>query len=78
MKCPICGGETKKKRSIHGGEMIEDFICESCSIAWYVDTGRPRIRISTTHSIASKMDDEEFKGLLRKIEEYEKKIRALR
>jgi uncharacterized protein YbaR (Trm112 family) len=74
LKCPICKGETKIKRSISGkGEMVEDFICESCHIAWYIPEGKkiPKIRVSTTHSMASKLTDEEFEELLKKIKEYE-------
>jgi cytidylate kinase len=72
-ECPICGRETKKERSIHGGRIIEDYVCEDCSIAWYLDSDlKWRIRVSSTHSIASKLNDEGFQRLLKKIEKYEK------
>jgi|GEM_PF-5470506 hypothetical protein len=74
LKCPICKKETRLKRVIgEGGEILKDYICENCYIGWYIPEsgGAPKIRVSTTHSIAQKLSDEEFKKLLERIRKYE-------
>lgn len=72
-KCPICKKETTPERAIKGGRKVTDYVCEYCNIVWYIDTDKNmRIGISATHSRASKMNDDDFKKLLKRIADYEK------
>ena len=42
-------------------------------IVWYLDTGKKmKITVSGTHSRASKLTDEEFEMLMKRIADYEK------
>lgn len=72
--CPLCSTPLEKLKSIYGAEILEDYVCRNCHIAWYPDElNRLQIRISSTHAHASKLSDAEFKKLLEKIAEYEKR-----
>lgn len=79
LACPICSTSLEKFKSMYGGDVLEDYICRSCHIAWHLDElNRLQIRVSSTHAHASKLSDEEFKKLLEKIAEYEKKKESAR
>ncbi len=63
--CPTCGSKTEVVRSMAADGMKTDYICRECSIAWYInENGEFKIRLSTTHSLASRLDEKEFKKLI--------------
>ncbi len=71
--CPICQETTVLERAIRGGGKTEiHYVCENCAIAWVVGkNNKMHIAVSSTHSRASKMNDEEFAELTKRIAEYE-------
>jgi uncharacterized Zn finger protein len=73
--CPICSQETAPERAIRGGSRVTDYVCDNCNIIWYKDTdGKLQITVSSTHSRASKLSDDEFEKLIKKISEYQKVV----
>jgi transposase-like protein len=71
--CPICEQETVIERGIRGGKRITNYVCENCNIVWYTDPeGDMKITVSGTHSRASKLSDDEFEKLTKKILDYER------
>ncbi len=70
--CPICSQETEPERKIHGIRRVTDYVCENCSIVWSLDANKKmQITVSSTHSRASKLGDEDFERLMRRIADYE-------
>ena len=71
--CPICSQETIPERAIRGGKRITDYVCDNCNIVWYIDTdGKMQITVSSTHSRASKLSDDDFEKLMKRIADYER------
>ncbi len=71
--CPICNRETTPERALRGSMRVTEQVCESCDIAWHIDTDkRLRIAVSSTHSRASKLNDDDFEKLLKRIADYER------
>ncbi len=65
IKCKECGSETELVRSKVAEGMRTDYLCRKCNIAWYIDNdGRFRIRLSTTNTLASKLNEEEFEKMI--------------
>jgi transposase-like protein len=71
--CPICDQETAPETTIRGSTRVTNYVCENCKIVWYLDTGgKMKITVSGTHSRASKLSDEDFEILMKRISDYEK------
>ncbi|MFQ6136793.1 MAG: hypothetical protein ACE5PM_06400 [Candidatus Hydrothermarchaeales archaeon] len=71
VKCPICKSRTDAVRSPSAKGTMVDYICRNCNIAWYIDeNNKYRIRLSTTHALASKLSDEEFNKLIELIKKH--------
>lgn len=72
--CLICNQKTVPERAIRGGTRVTEYVCENCNIVWYIDTDKKmKINISSTHSKASKLRDEDFEKLLKRIADYERR-----
>ncbi len=71
IKCKVCGSETELVRSKIAEGMRTDHICRKCNIAWYIDEdGHYRIRLSTTHTLASNLNEEEFKKMIETVKKH--------
>ncbi len=71
IKCKECGSETELVRSKVAEGMRTDYICRKCNIAWYIDKDRRfRIRLSTTNTLASKLNEEEFKKMIKIVKKH--------
>lgn len=72
-KCPMCNQETSLERSIQGGRIATDYFCNDCRIVWFTgEDKKMHIGVSSTHSKASKLNDEEFENLVKRITDYER------
>ncbi len=71
IKCKECGSETELVRSKIAEGMRTDYICRKCNIAWYIDKdGIFRIRLSTTNTLASKLNKEEFEKMIKIVKKH--------
>lgn len=71
--CPICNQETAPERKIHGSQRVTDYVCDNCSVVWYKDEDEKlQITVSSTHSRASKLSDDDFEKLMKRILDYER------
>lgn len=63
-----------RQRMLRDGTRFTDYLCEKCNIVWYIGTDRKmHIKLSSTHSMASKLNDDDFKVLTDRIIEYERR-----
>lgn len=71
--CPICNQETTPERKIQGSKRVTDYVCENCNIVWFKDEDEKlKITVSSTHSRASKLSDDDFEKLMKRIADYER------
>jgi len=71
--CRICNQETTPERAIRGSRRVTEYVCENCNIAWYIGADKKmHIGVSSTHSRASKLNEDDFKKLLKRIADYER------